>query len=339
MRVLSVVRTHYYGNPGAVEPMYLYLTVPLRQMGHEVETFDPYDATARLSREQRTERLLERIRRGRFDLVLYQTCGAQEPVATSALADLSRRICTLAWNSDDDWLWEQTRRLAGHFTFMATTYPHIYEASRRSYPNLLLSQWACLGTFSHFDRKKDIDFSFAGAVYKIRNAACRFLKRQAGLQCFGRGARLVNLRLPYVRGAFRLPWLIGPALPFEAINHIWNRSRISYSPMAGGPSGQVLSLKSRVFDMGGSGTLLLCDHSPALERYYEPGRECVTFSGLEDCAEKARWYLAHEAERVRIAAHYRRRTLREHTWQRRFQDLFEAAGLSAGLRRQAGTIP
>jgi len=90
----------------------------------------------------------------------------------------------------------------------------------------------------------------------------------------------------------------------------------------------VLSIKSRVFDMGASGTLMLCEHSPNLERYYVPGRECVTFENLADCAEKALWYLAHESERFRIARNYRERTLREHTWQQRFRDLFEQIGLA-----------
>jgi spore maturation protein CgeB len=330
--VLSVVRTHYYGNPGAVEPMHLYLTVPLRQMGHEVETFDPYDATAHLSREHRTELLVQKIRDGGFQLVLYASAG-EEPVATEALSEISRKICTVAWNSDDDWLWERTRQRAGHFTFMVTTYPHIYEENRRQYPNLLLSQWACLGTHGEFAREKDIAFSFAGAVYRIRNAACRHLRRRAGLLCFGRGARLVHLGLPYLRGAFRFPWLIGPALDFADINRIWNRTRVSYCPLGGGPSGQVLSLKSRIFDMGDSGTLMLCEHSPNLERYYEPGRECVTFTGLEDCAEKAIWYLAHESERARIAGNYRDRTRQENMWTHRFKELLDRVGLSCSAGR------
>lgn len=330
MRVLSVVRTGYYGNGAAVEPMYLYLTLPLRQMGHEVETFDHYDSSANLSRERRTELLLQRIRRGGFDLVLYTNSG-QEPVDSEALIDVSKNICTVAWNSDDDWQWDATRRSAHHFTFMVTTYPHIYEANRRQYPNLRLSQWACLDAFSDYSRKKDIGFSFAGAIYKIRNSACRYLKRQAGLLCFGVGARLVNLGLPYIRGAFRIPWAIGPAVHFEEINHIWNRSRVSYCPLSGGPEGQVLSIKSRVFDMGRSGTLMLCEHSPNLERYYEPGRECITFAGLEDCAEKALWYLSHETERARIARNYQERTAREHTWQHRFRTLFQQLGLAGAV--------
>jgi len=326
MRILSVVRRKYYGAKEAVEPLYLYFTIPLREMGHDVVTFDHYEMNRTLEKDPATKALVDRIKRGNFDFVLYQTSG-REPVDTAAFADSSRRTCIAAWNSDDDWQWDTTRRIAGHFTFMITTYPQIYEQNRRQHSNLLLSQWGCLGTYADFQQSKDIDFSFAGAVHGSRSASCRFLKRFAGLVCYGRGAHLVNLGLPYVRGMLKLSWLCGPSIDFRQINNIWNRSRVSYTPMRGGPSGEVLSIKSRTFDMGLSGTLMLCENSPGLDRYYEAGKECVTFESLRDCAEKALWYLAHESERARIARNYRKRTLQGHLWTHRFADLFKAMGL------------
>jgi Glycosyl transferases group 1 len=329
MRILSVVRKSYYGQANAPEPLFLYFTQPLRRMAHNVETFDHFEARRANGRDAATEQLLKKIRDGAFDLVLYQTSG-KEPVDTAALAEAARETCVAAWNSDDDWQWDTTRRLGSHFTYMITTYPHIYEGNRSTCRNLLLSQWGCLGLFSDFGRKKDIDFSFAGAIYNARSSGCSYLRRRAGLDCFGRGARLLRLGVPYFRGAFRLTWIAGGTLGFEEINNIWNRTRVSYTPMTGGPHGQVLSLKSRMFDMGLSGTLMLCEHSPNLERYYEPSRECVTFETLEDCVEKAGWYLSHEFERARIARRYYERTLGEHMWEQRFTDLFRQMRITEG---------
>jgi Glycosyl transferases group 1 len=332
MRILSVVRKNYYGIPAAIEPLYLYFTVPLQEMGHAVDVFDHYEMSRIHGRERATALLVERIRRGAFELVLYQTSG-REPVDTAAFADLSAKVCIAAWNSDDDWQWDTTRRLAPHFTFMVTTYDHVFEQNRAEYPTLFLSQWGCLGMYSDFSHTKDIGFSFAGALYGSRNPPCRYLRRQAGLVCFGRGSRLVNRGLPYVRGVLKFPWFSGPAIQFREINEIWNRSRISYTPMAGGPRGEVLSIKSRTFDMGLSGTLMLCEHSPDLECFYEPGEECVSFESLDDCAEKARWYLAHEAERAKIAHKYCDRTLREHLWTHRFSVLFQQMGFKRETAR------
>jgi hypothetical protein len=302
--------------------MFLYFTRPLQNMGHEVETFDPAAVTLEFGDGRATDRLLDRIRSGSFDLVLYQN-GADRTIDTSALRHFSRSSCIVAWNSDDDWQWEScTSHSAGDFTYVVTTYPQVFAAFRSSYPNLVLSQWGCYSEYSKFDCPKDIEFSFAGAVYGARNADCRHLRKAAGLRCFGRGAQLVNLGVPYFRGAFRLPWLSGFPLDFSAINEIWNRSRISFTPMAGGPSGSVLSIKSRTFDMGLSGTLMLCEHSPHLEDYYEPGEEFVPFESLADCAAKARFYLRNESARMRIAERYRDRTLRDHLWEHRFGRLF-----------------
>ena len=89
MRILSVVRKHYYGSPKAIEPMYLYFTLPLKEMGHEVETFDHYEMGQRLGRERASEVLVDRVQRGRFDIVFYQTSG-REPVDTARLADVSK---------------------------------------------------------------------------------------------------------------------------------------------------------------------------------------------------------------------------------------------------------
>jgi spore maturation protein CgeB len=329
MRILSVVRRNYYGAPAALEPMYLYFTAPLKEIGHEVETFDHYEMSRTLGKARATEALVEKIKKGNFQVIFYQTSGA-EPVETSAFADLTRKVCIAAWNSDDDWQWEATRRIAGHFTFMVTTYPHIYEQNRSEYPNLLLSQWGCPTESRDLRKAKDIAFSFAGSIYGDRNAACRYLRKKAGLVCFGRGSRLVRLGLPYYRGVLKIPWLAGKPVELSEVHEIWNRSQVSYTPLASNTGGPSLQIKGRLFEMGLSGTMVLCEFTPLLERYYQPGREVITFSDLADCADKARWFLSHESERARIAGNYRDRTLREHMWVRRFTDLILEMGMTAG---------
>lgn len=315
----------------AIEPMHLYFTVPIRGMGHDVETFDHNEASRALGRERATAALVERIEEGKFDVVFYQTSG-REPVETAALADLSREFCIAAWNSDDDWQWETTRQIAGHFTFMITTYPHIHEQNHVLYPNLLLSQWGCPGLFSG-GRMKDINFSFAGSIYGERNKACQYLRRKAGLVCFGRGSRMVRLGIPYFRGSLKFPWLSGEALEIQAVYEVWNRSRISYTPLEASSGQKVMQIKGRIFEMGLSGTMVLCGRNPLLDRYYESGEEIITFESLEDCADKAIWYLAHESERTRVVRNYRERTLREHMWTGRFTELFQRMGLKELRRR------
>lgn len=327
MRILSVVRQTYYGTRSTLEPMYVYFTEPLRQMGHEVATFDHHEAAERLGKTSATSLLVEHILKGAFDLVLYQTAG-REPVDTSALRHLSERLCIIAWNSDDDWQWStSTSRIYANFTFMVTTYPHVHESNRRNYPNLLLSQWGCHPPFGELSHPKDLSFSFAGSIYGDRNRSCRYLAHHAGLRCFGRGARLVHLQLPYFKGAFKLNALCGGPIDFRQVHAIWNRSRISYTPMGGACDSNMLQIKGRAFEMGCSGTLMLSELSPGLDRYYEPGKEFIVFDSLADCADKANFYRMHESERAKIAQRYYERTRREHLWEHRFRNLFAEVGL------------
>jgi hypothetical protein len=327
LKVLSVVRKRYYDRVEAVEPLFLEFTDPLRDLGHEVDHFDQFLARKRYGIEEAGERFLELLARGNYDVVLYQTSDSPHMPA-EAIAAARDRAVIIAWNSDDDWQWEtETSHLAPYFSYMVTTYPHIYEQNRAQHPNLLLSQWGCYDRFADFSREKDLGFTFAGNVYGSRNRECRILGRRAGLQVYGAGARLVRLRLPFIRGVSRFRSLYGPALNFTAINEIWNRTRVSFTPMAASIDDSRLQIKSRTFEMGLSGTLMLCQHAPMLEAYYEPDREFVPFASLEDCADKARFYLQNERARARIAQAYHDRTQAEHLWQHRFTALFKTVGL------------
>ena len=328
MRILSTVGRNYYGRPGVVEPMYLEFTDPLRDLGHEVEHFDHAETRKRFGIEECGELFVRKAMSGGYGLVLYQTAG-QDWMPPEAIREAARYAPVVAWNSDDDWQWDSyTRHLAPYFTFVVTTYPHIYEANRNQHANLRLSQWGCYDRFADFSRKKDLDFTFAGRVYGSRNQECRYLRKHARLRAFGPGSGLVSVGLPYFRGAARIPFLYGRAVNFQELNGIWNRSRVSYTPMGASIDPKILQIKSRTFEMGLSGTLMLCQHSPSLERYYQPWKEFVPFADLDDCVEKAEYYLAHESERARIAKAYHDRTRGEHLWQHRFSKLFRDIGLS-----------
>lgn len=322
MRVLSVVGKCYQGRPGTLEPMYLAFTDPIVELGHTVDHFDHAEMRDRFGLAGCGERFVERVRAGSYDVVLYQTSG-QDWMEREAIREAGRHACTVAWNSDDDWQWESyTKALLPYFTFMVTTYPAIYTANKAQFPTLLLSQWGCYDRFGRKKEKKDLDFTFAGMLYGNRLSACRRLRTAAKLRTFGPGSGLANLGLPYFRGAGRISWLYGKALHFEGINAVWNRTRVSYTPLGASVDDGLLQIKSRVFEMGLSETLMLCEKSPLLDQYYTEGREYVSFQGLDDCAEKARYYVTHEAERERIASAYRDRTRKEHLWQHRFAQLF-----------------
>jgi spore maturation protein CgeB len=341
MHILSVVVKHYYNlaesrKRQALEPMYLAFTDPIERMGHTVDHFDHLEAAQRKGPANWGDEFVDVVKKGGYDVVFFQTACQKAEFVADAVREAARYSPIVAWNSDDDWAWEQsTRYLAPYFTFVFTTYPEIYRQNRAKYPNLRLSQWGCYDRFADFAQRKDLAFTFSGQIYAGRAAACRYLRQTAGLQVFGHMSGMVTqprfLYWPGIRNVtHRFPSVYGAPIPFEEMNAIWNRSRISYTPMEASASDQILQVKSRTFEMGLSGTLMICKLSPHLDQYYQPGKEFVAIENLEDCVEKVRYYLSHESERAKIARAYHDRTKAEHLWQHRFEAIFRQIGLQRG---------
>jgi hypothetical protein len=79
----------------------------------------------------------------------------------------------------------------------------------------------------------------------------------------------------------------------------------------------------RLYEATGVGTCLVTDAKQNLGELFEPDREVVTYTSPEDCVEKIRYLLTHETTRSQIAQAGQVRTLREHTYFHRMQELVE----------------
>ncbi len=64
-----------------------------------------------------------------------------------------------------------------------------------------------------------------------------------------------------------------------------------------------------------------------LRDYYKLGEEIVVYKDNEDLVRKIKYYLAHEDERERIALRGYERTIRDHSTEKRFEDIFRMIGL------------
>ena len=62
-----------------------------------------------------------------------------------------------------------------------------------------------------------------------------------------------------------------------------------------------------------------------IAEYFVPGEEIITYQDANDATEKIKYYLVHEDEREKIAKRGYERILREHTYEKRFVDIFEFA--------------
>jgi glycosyltransferase involved in cell wall biosynthesis len=79
-----------------------------------------------------------------------------------------------------------------------------------------------------------------------------------------------------------------------------------------------------LLDFPESNTLLLCEKTDELNKYYKIGEEVIIFENKEDLRQKIDYYLQHEEERGQIARAAYERTMKEHTWSNRFDKIIKA---------------
>jgi len=82
----------------------------------------------------------------------------------------------------------------------------------------------------------------------------------------------------------------------------------------------------RLFEATGVGTLLVTDWKENLHEMFELNKEVVVYRNPKECAELIQYYLDHDQERQEIARAGQERTLRNHTYYQRMQDLAEIVG-------------
>ena len=127
------------------------------------------------------------------------------------------------------------------------------------------------------------------------------------------------------------PEICGPPLSDEDMIKMYSRSKISLGFSSCGSTHltrrRILQVRLRDFEAPMSGAFYMVEYMGELEEFFEIGKEIVCYHDKADLADKIKYYLAHDAEReaIRQAGYWR--AVSEHTWQRRFQMVFETIGL------------
>jgi hypothetical protein len=76
-------------------------------------------------------------------------------------------------------------------------------------------------------------------------------------------------------------------------------------------------LNMRVFETLGTGSFLLTDWVPSIDELFEDGKHFVLYRSLDEAVDKARYYLAHDEEREKIAQAGYEEVIKNHTIQKR----------------------
>ncbi len=284
----------------------------LRHMPVEMIHFDPARELREHGYWQANRRLWELASTWRPDVLLC--IMFEEQLDRSVMLRITQElpVITVAWFCDDHWRFPRYSRFwARAFDWVVTTdekAPARYRAAGQ--PHVHLSQWA-VNQFAYHpvETTRSWDVTFVGQPHANRRALVGYLRRH--------GVRVAT----WGRG-----WPEGRLSQDEMIE-VFSASRVSlnFSSSSGARQWRRAApqIKGRVFEVPGCGGLLLTEHAPGLENYYRVGEEIVSFRGRRDLLRKVRWLLAHEEERKSIAQAGLRRTIRDHTYEKRLTEILQ----------------
>jgi len=160
-----------------------------------------------------------------------------------------------------------------------------------------------------YDLLKTIDVSFVGQCYGRRPEIIGKIRSQGiAVEAYGYG------------------WPHGP-LPTDEMVRTYSRSKINLGFGEVDGYNKTYCLKGRDFEIPISGGLYLTQYHPELEACYDLGKEIVVYDNLDDMVEKIQFFLAHPNEADRIRKSGLQRSRAEHTWEMRFEKIFNLMGL------------
>ena len=138
----------------------------------------------------------------------------------------------------------------------------------------------------------------------------------------------------YVKHFDRLKKIFGLKLSFEEIIRMYGRSRISlnFSGTVGtyqkNFNKAIKTIKGRDIEAPMSEAFYLTDYSDEIAQLYKIGKEIETYRSVSELVDKIKYYLENpdEAEAIRKAG--RKRALKDYTWTKCFERIFNEIGIS-----------
>lgn len=314
-------------------------------MPHEVRYF-PLDRILEVGKEKFNEELLNIIEDFKPDL--FFSFMYTDEFYPKILDEIKQKTTSVAWFSDDSWrFWSYSRHWASHFSFAITTYswmPKLYK--KYNQPNTIRSQWgANISTYkpvitTNIEERPEV--TFVGGYSKPRVKIITALKK-AGVpvEVFGGGwpgvRRVSDEEMIKLFGFSKISLALNPSPGFfnkDSLGRIVARRSIDKivpdfhltSNIKSWMNRGIPQIKGRHFEIPACGGFLLTSAADDLENFYEPNKEMVLYSGIDDYINKIKYYISHNEEREAIARAGYERTIREHTYEKRFEDIFRQLG-------------
>jgi spore maturation protein CgeB len=301
-----------------------YLVHAAEKIGHRVSTFDPLQGGDE-------ETLMKRVEESRTTHVLIMKGTGFKPEWNEALK--KRGLCTILWHPDPDipdWMLPLIRSVDFCFTMSEGMLPQWREKGVKQVawlsqgfepsffdPGVVTgSDRLFYGAEVAFVGNIDSSNNYLTRRYKLK----RVLREGFHLKWWGPrlGRKLINLPilLSSIGRAYGGRFIYGPEFAKVAV--------CSKVFLAFDREVDIrLSMSARMYTAVGCGAFYLCEAVDGIESVLSPDKEIVTFKGEEEMIDKIRYYLPRASERRQIARAGQARVLREHTYQKRLEQMFK----------------
>lgn len=360
LKILFAGFKYEYGRPqwGLAGIEYRNFLGTLEKMQNvSVSFFAVDEIIQKVGRDEMNKNLVTLVEEQKPDLLF--TMIFQEEIKKETIEFITTKTATKTfnWFTDDHWrLSVFSRYWAPLFTMVGTTDSQAPEKYRRlGITNIIKTQWGV----NHFlfkpqgnpstssgpvGNNDNYNITFAGTDYGKRSKYIRDLQR-LGLpaQGFGKGWQsgmvdqqkmmeifsFSKISLNFTESAYvtfsQKLKLLAKMFIKKEFGHYRFAPDIANGFKSSRGAGR-RQIKGRNFEIPACGGFLLTGGADNLSDYYVPDKEIVVFESFYELAEKCKYYLAHGTERAAIAKAGYERTIREHTYERRFSEIFKKMG-------------
>ncbi|MBW4643040.1 MAG: glycosyltransferase [Goleter apudmare HA4340-LM2] len=337
----------------------------LNKIGHEILYFDFMTLLQQHGYAEMNRRLVEVVKAEKPDLMFtFLFTDELDPKVIREISENTDTV-TLNWFADDHWRFENFSCFwAPCFNWVVTTSQSaLPKYAAMGYHNVIKSQWGC----NHFlyrqlDLPLKYDVTFIGQPHSNRRQVIETLT-ESGIKVYvwGKGwktGRLSHAEMIEVFNQSRInlnlqnSFMVGrsnnPAKKFissfldfipygESIkmtgNELYGKFQrlLSVDNTLKEPQSDSQQnyeqIKGRNFEVPGCGGFLLTGKAENLDDYYRIGQEMACFKNNKDLIKQIKYYLENEDQRIAIAKAGYERTLNEHTYVHRFNEIFQKIGL------------
>jgi spore maturation protein CgeB len=352
MKILFAALRYEYGNKNAGDSFeYKNFFESLKRMpGVSAEAFWFDEVMAEKGRDEMNRLLLQTVKETRPDLLFCFLFTEEIKKETIQYITQKTGTLTLNWFADDHWRFPIfSRHWAPLFSAVCTTDSQaVLKYRRLGIGKVIKTQWGVnTELFKPAEEKEpNLDITFVGQNYSIREKYIRALEK-AGLpvKAFGTGfkaGRIAKERTSQIWASSKINLnftessAYGAKFFFKSLVKLFVKKELGryrfdgqnfFANLQSAWLMRRRQIKSRNFEIPACGGFLLTNDADNLRDYYEDGKEIVIFKNTEDLIEKCGYYLKNETQREQIAHAGYLRTIKDHTYEKRFEEIFRSLNL------------